>query len=285
MNNSKSKNFFEFNHLNSLFKWYPHIEKVVPTPKTTMIPGKIDSFDDMFAGSDAGFNLMVKQVCEAANGLGYPVFLRTDHTSNKHAWRDSCYIASETDIRSHMLNLVEFTECIMTLMFGGFVVREFLELNTVFNAFSDMPVAVEFRYFIKNDKILCRHPYWVAGAMRRVNCFDWQPKLKSMSKLYPAHQRVLDDYAQKISRAVEPLGVPENFWSIDFCQTKQGKWFVTDMAIGMDSFHYQKCKHAPVEMKKIYGDLEDTSQVTYTKEIYQKHPELKKNLGSMGDYF
>jgi|GEM_PF-583455 len=282
-NKQIQSNPFEHIHLNSMFHWYPLIEKVVPTPKTVLIPGKISSYDDLFNCADEGFNVMIKQAREAASLLGYPIFLRTDHTSNKHDWRDSCFVASEKDLPEHMINLVEFTECIIGIGFGGFVVREFLDLPHIFKAFSGLPVAREFRFFIKNGKVICRHPYWIAAAMRRVDCINWQNKLSAISKLTSYEQKVLDDYALKVSHAIEPLKVPENFWSVDFCQTKSGKWVVTDLAVGANSFHVPTCKFAPTDMQK-YGSPDDTSKVTYTKEIYAKYPELKKTLGNIGDW-
>ena len=91
------------------------------------------------------------------------------------------------------------------LNFGGVVVREFLDLPHTFHAFSGMPVSREFRYFIKNGSVLCRHPYWFPSCMRRVTCEDWLPKLKKIQVLNKTTMELCDEYALKISKAVKKL--------------------------------------------------------------------------------
>ena len=175
-------------------------------------------------------------------------------------------------------NILEFTLMVFgNLGFNGVVIREFLDLPHEFHAFSGMPVSQEFRYFIKNGKILCRHPYWFPSCIRRADIEDWLPKLRNIQTMEPYVQTLLDNYALAISKAVEPLNAPDNYWSVDFCYTKQKGWLFTDMALGLDSYHYSTCPNAPEEMKH-YPDPEDLSQTTTIKGIKDKAKKLKQSL-------
>jgi len=251
----------KFNN-NSLFKWYPLIKDIVATPKTVMIPME-KWFEDIGKAIDTGKDpemvRLVQKSKEAVQELGgiYPVFLRSDQTSNKHMWKDTCFIKNENQIENAIANILEFTMMAFGLSFGGVVVREFLLLPHEFTAFKGMPVSKEFRFFIKNSELLCWHPYWFPSCMTwGVKEKDWLSKLREVQKLYPSDLEVLTDKALDISKAVEPLKVEDNFWSIDFCWSKQYGWTVTDMATGKDSYHYTTCPNAPEEMKQ-YPDPEE----------------------------
>lgn len=260
--------------LNSLFVWYPLIQEVVPTPKTIMIP-KVNDWQSLEAVIDTFTDPEIIRLFEEAKKAvhllgGYPVFLRSDETSNKHSWADTCYVTNDKTLASGIRNILEFTLMVDMggeLNFGGVVVREFLDLPHKFHAFSGMPVSKEFRFFIKNGQILCRHPYWFPSCMRRVDIEDWLPELRKIQVLEPNEKLVLDQYALDVSKAIELLDAPENYWSIDFCYALNRGWIVTDMALGPESFHYNTCLNAAEDMKH-YPDPEDLSEVTLKKEIF-----------------
>ena len=64
---------------------------------------------------------------------------------------------------------------------------------------------------------------------------------------------ILSEMVLKVSKAVEPLDAPDNYWSVDVCLTNDFEWVVTDMALAPQSFHYNTCKNASEEMKKYPG--------------------------------
>lgn len=256
----------ENEELNSFFRWYPLVKEVVPTPKTIMIPMKksFDSIDMALAplyNKNAAFDPEMQRLIDEANRAavslgGYPVFLRSDETSNKHEWIDTCFVANREQLSANIANILEFSEMSMSLQFRGIVVREFLKLPHDFLAFNGMPVSKEFRYFIKNGKVLCRHPYGFPSCMRNINVpmSEWMPKLEKLMTLEPETQRVLDTYALAISKAVEPLKAPDNYWSADFCFVKDREWMLTDMALGDISYHWGTCENAAPIMFAQYGD-------------------------------
>lgn len=276
--------------LNSLFVWYPLIEKVVPTPKTVIIPlkGWFRSLDEALVfgrTEDPEMRYLIDESVKAVASLGnYPVFLRSDETSNKHDWVESCFVKNAEDMERGVKNILEFTLMQMVgLSFGGVVVREFLELPHTFHAFSGMPVSREFRYFVKDGSILCSHPYWFPSCMRRVDREDWLPRLRKLQVLDEKTKDILDSYALKVCKAVEPLKAPENYWSIDFCFAKGRGWVLTDMAVGNDSYHYTSCHNSPKDQKERYPFPEDLSEVTTSKSIRMKMRRIANIIKKAGN--
>jgi hypothetical protein len=293
------------NDLNSIFTWYPLIKDVVPTPDTTLIPQykkygaakdhPFKSLDDALLykkpSTDPGMRYLVNEACRAAHLYGYPVFIKSDQLANKHDWIDSCFVTSDEQMEAGIKNIVEFT---MMLMMGpdfrGLAVRRFIELDWKFHAFNGMPVAREFRFFIKNGDVQCWHPYWFPAALRNIDDEDWMPKLREIQKLSSGEHSMLVTLCKQISHAVEPLGAKDNYWSIDWCQSKEGalqnpdgsysggRWYMTDMATGENSFHYTSCEFAPPEMKAEYGDMDDLSDVYTMGQMSQKRKAIQERF-------
>ena len=116
--------------------------------------------------------------------------------------------------------------------------RKIIETIPAFNAFSGkMPITKEVRYFFKNHKITCRHPYWPEHALERSvhNDKNWKLKLKAMNSLSKEDKETLEELTNKV--VVEFDG----YWSIDWLKSKDGKWYAIDMAIGDDSYHWKGC--------------------------------------------
>lgn len=245
--------------VNSLFYWFPLIKDLgIPMPETVMVPfptkDTLGEFQKLFDGpcEPKGWLEYVKLVGDACDRIGYPVFLRTDETSHKHGWKDTCYLTGSDDIPDHLYELLEFTEMagwLGGLSIHGYAVRRFLELDVKFTAFhGDMPVATEFRFFVRDGKLQCWHPYWFPACMVRPSVEGWYGILIEMEKLSNEDLAVLTEWAEKIGGAVG------GYWSIDFCKLKDGSWAMTDMANGDNSFHFTTCPHCPEDMRKAHGD-------------------------------
>ena len=158
---------------NSMFYWWPLVKDLpVPQPRTVMVrhegafKGRL-SYDPIDGKPDEYFNEMLEKVKVAAAELGYPVFIRSDGTSNKHDWKNSCYVESEDQLQGHICNILEFTAMVMMgPSFMGIAVREFLELDWAFKShYGEMPVAREFRMFVREGTLECWHPYWPPSAI------------------------------------------------------------------------------------------------------------------------
>lgn len=204
--------------------WWPKIKVLgIPVPKTILVP----------------LNANLEHFAEV---LGYPLFMRTDLCSGKHDWVDSCYVAGPEELRPHLQKVLESN--IRWEMLGikpqAVALRELITLETHFNAFTgNMPISRERRYFVKDGQVLCHHPYWPETAFNRhparmVNeCSDWQDRLADMND--ETNENILTMYSEDVSMAVD------GYWSIDFAKSKDGKWYLLDMALGENSYHWPGC--------------------------------------------
>jgi len=222
----------------SMFYWYPKIKDAVPTPRTVMI--EADGWkllEELEAEVWPEARRVEELIMEAIETLGgYPVFLRTDLTANKHDWIRTCYISVKSDIKSHIFALTDFSFAV-DIGLSGFAVREFLQLESKFEAFQGMPVAREYRVFAEKGNVLCIHPYWPKEAMRfyKSTPLDWQSDLEFLSAIVERER--IEKLALRAEAAIND-GFP---WSIDVCRDIAGKWWVTDMAPACRSYHWKGC--------------------------------------------
>lgn len=122
----------------SLCYWYPLIEGQLPTPKTEIVPLKGGDIDALFGaldgkGSDT-LNDLKSRLLAGASHFNYPLFLRTDFTSGKHDFKDTCHVRSPGQVWGHALALFEDTLC-KDISIEAYVFREFLKLESGFTAF------------------------------------------------------------------------------------------------------------------------------------------------------
>lgn len=231
----------------ALSYWFPKLANAgLPVPKTILIDMPKPAQESMLAlmdGQEGGdpkpFFGMINL---AAETLGYPVFLRTDHTSGKHNWRDTCYLTKFEDIPKNVWGIVEYSELagFMGVPWNRWAVREFLPTKPygVCTGYGDMPICREFRFFVKNAEIECYHPYWPLHALEQ-----GYPEMREefvyekFSEIRPDEQRELFDLA---SRAGEAVG---GEWSVDILETSRG-WYVTDMAEASKSYHWPGCPNS-----------------------------------------
>jgi hypothetical protein len=224
--------------------WFPKIAAAgVPVPRTKIITmskeaqASIWKWFDGEPGNGAEKPFLA-ELAAAATEMGFPCFLRTDHTSNKHSWQETCFLTSADNIAQHVYNLAEFSEiCDMIgIPWTTWVVREFLPTIPlgVCPNYGNMPICREFRYFVDDGKIRCVHPYWPDYALEQggvdLATFDYKA-------LCAGQVPGLDCLAEEAGKAVG------GSWSIDILETRNG-WYVTDMAEAHKSFHWDGCPMA-----------------------------------------
>jgi hypothetical protein len=179
----------------------------------------------------------LEEVVKEAEGIGYPLFMRTDVTSGKFNWIETCYVKSATQLPRNIWRLIE--ENLMIDMMGealpsSLILREFLKLDTAFLAFEYMPVAREFRIFVRDGHVECWHPYWPEDAILfwgPKEPKNWQARLSKLSENpSKAEWQTIEAMATKVGRILS------GYWSVDICRTNKG-WYVTDAARGEVSHH------------------------------------------------
>ena len=251
-------NRVERDKLTSMLHWYPKAKDLAPTPRTVFVETPTTR---MGLYLDDGPDLPVdftKKLYAAADAIGYPLFMRTDLTSGKFEWKTTCYVPAKKSLLTNMYRLLEYTEMVslIGLPTRAIVFRELLKLDTGFTAFMGMPVAKERRYFVRDGKLVCHHPYWptqaiLKWALSQARCgiktelpSNWQEILQAKNAEDPAEVAQLTELSEKVGKA---LG---GFWSIDFAYVPaEAKWYLIDAAMGIDSFHPSTCPHCPKEVK------------------------------------
>lgn len=235
---------------NSALIWHPKVESVYRTPKTIFVPynhGACVSLMEMEDGDPAPWNDAVTAISEAAEKIGYPVFIRTDLSSAKHAGPKAYKADSMDDVVGVFARTVEDSEMKFWTAQPpeAIMVRQFLELHHTFTAFRGLPIAREFRFFANGKRVLCSHPYWPADALEdHCDAEGWQDKLVDLC-LTPSNYSEL--WCAAIVAADACGG---DAWSVDFAMDRDGGWYLIDMARMEDSWHWPGC---PNGEKKVFA--------------------------------
>ncbi len=256
---------------NSMTYWWPRIKQLdIPTPGTVIVPinmpyQHILGIVDGDEAAAKAWDLQHPPMLAAANEMGFPVFLRTDYLAAKHDWKKSCFWTDPTRIRYHISELVE-TTAMADLSLEAMVIREYIEMDSTFTAFSgDMPINPERRYFINKGEIQCHHHYWIEDAVLDGNCkhlltiddktgeitneeriprglpVNWKSLLAETNTETDEEVKLLSRYARQV------IEVMPGYWSVDFCKAKDGRWILIDMAQGAASWHEESCEYAGVQ--------------------------------------
>ncbi|KKK46928.1 hypothetical protein LCGC14_3160340 [marine sediment metagenome] len=225
----------------SLAYWFPKLLKLgIKVPITEVIRTDAD-FWPIFDGQPSeSANAFIEDLKKRATEWGYPLFLRTGHTSAKHSWKDSCHVINEDGLVSAVYHLAEVSAMAMPSMpWDVWVIREFLSLDIHFTAFwGHMPIATERRFFIEDGKVICEHPYWPAEAFERTTMkpVDWVVALSRMNAIEVPHSVI--EESEKVSEHFDGA------WSLDWARHKDGSWYAIDMAPAKVSYHLPGCKRA-----------------------------------------
>ena len=232
----------------ALSYWLPKLEAAgLPVPKTTLVAMPAEALRDIYRVFDGEAMTGRAQpffddIKVAADAIGYPCFLRTDHTSGKHNWERTCYLAGPDAIPAHVIGIVEYSGMagIVGLPCDVWAVREFLptRLINVAPRFGNMPICREFRFFIEDAHIRCWHPYWPREALEQGGV-----GAAEIDSVYEQLCQV-DDEAPLMELASAAGHAAGGAWSVDLLETARG-WHVTDMAEAEKSFHWEGCRLGP----------------------------------------
>ena len=249
---------------NCMSYWFPKLAKTgIPFPQTAIVD--MNKIDDNFNKAMMKLFWMKKldekdmRTFSSFRGLlehmitrmgGYPVFIRTGQTSHKHQWSETCYVKQKDTLMKNVQTMLEYS--IMSSVnpkksfpINVWVVRKLIPTSPIFSAFgSQIPITKEMRFFIRDGKIECMHPYWPEESIKGfTEDKDWKKKLKTMNIISDDDLNHLKKLTLKVAR------VFKGYWSIDWLKSKSGKWYAIDMATGKDSYHWKGCTKG-----KVLGD-------------------------------
>jgi hypothetical protein len=185
--------------------WYSKISGILPTPETIILKLNDDvkkilwtAFDGEAAPADLDLSLYY----DALDCIGYPAFIRTENGSGKHQYDQCCFLGKKEDLYGHMVSLLEWSETVdlFGLSFNFLVIRKFLPPISEFKAFLGMPVAKEYRVFIRDGKYVCKHFYWPEEAIEVFGNYNlpdnWKDLLVATSLIQESDHETLQEYAE-----------------------------------------------------------------------------------------
>lgn len=225
----------------SLAYWFPILKSTgVKVPKTDWWHTEADFWEIIDGKPDPAAAEFLDDLKRRTNQHGYPLFLRTGHTSGKHSWKDTCYVTKEDDLGRCVFGLLEYSAMAMpSLAWNVWAIREFLPLDIHFIAFwGEMPIATERRYFIESGAIICSHPYWPHDAFVNTSMKpdNWSERLDEMNAIKPPSSVKTD--SEHVSNQLSGA------WSLDWARHRNGDWYAIDMAPAVVSYHWPDCPNA-----------------------------------------
>jgi hypothetical protein len=231
----------ENTQFNSAHYWLPLIVKAgLPIPYTIGVGYDHGAFGMAIEGRpNKGSKRTVSLVGEACSKIGYPCFIRTDLGSAKHTGPKAYLVREEKEIRSVLSWLIQDQEIKfwLTGLPSIILVRQFLDLDSSFCAFGGLPISREWRFFANPRGLICGHPYWPEGAL---TFMDKKPR--GWKKILKAHHKPPTCWKELVGMAIKAAtACKRDAWSIDFAMDKQGKWWLIDMALMEDSWHWPGC--------------------------------------------
>jgi len=223
--------------------WFPKIPGGILQPNTIIIRTDCDLRLLPYGEKPKGYGGFLTTMYDACRRMKLPCFLRTDLTSDKHSWNASCYLKELQSLPDHIFRLCEASAMANIATDGWpvdvWVIREFLILHSTFKAFDGMPINKERRYFVRDGRVICHHPYWPEEAFENQKNLpnDWQSLLSDLNK-------ESDEEIKHLTAQTELVGsVLSGYWSCDWAYTEAGKWVLIDMGDSEYSYHWQGCKN------------------------------------------
>lgn len=234
----------------SLEYWYPLIQNAgLRVPKTVVMEMphelQVAILQVLFGEKpelDPREHVFLDQLGKVVDEAGFPCFIRTGQTSDKHNWKKTCYLTCRADLLKHIYALAEFSECagLIGLPINQWVVREFLPITPLGSClgYGGMPVNREFRFFVDGPQYKCFHPYWPLSALQDGGWDVDADETAAYAELCELDYHTFDELKCMASRAGMACG---GAWSVDLLETERG-WFLTDMAEAHKSFHWEGCE-------------------------------------------
>lgn len=73
----------------------------------------------------------------------------------------------------------------------------------------------------------------------------WQQKLAGQYATIIDESNIIYGMAQRLARTIKRMRLPEQYWSADLLRDVYGTWWLTDMALGQHSYHFEGCVRQP----------------------------------------
>lgn len=152
--------------------------------------------------------------------------------SQKHYWKEACYIPNASDQATATRVIKRFIELQGEDFNEGLVFRAFVPLQQLTtHSKSGMPLTKEFRLFVYEGAILSAFEYWEEGDYEDLTA-NW-----------------------KAFEALIPL-IKSNFFTMDIAQTTSGEWMIIELGDGQVAGLMDK-----VDKKQFYKQWNSLNQM------------------------
>lgn len=255
----REKNRFQY--------WYPKIAQLtdIPMPKTKILALTPKDTDLLHESVKKFVRENTERIDDAIDGFTFPIFLKGDFSSVKHQWKSTSCVPNRGALGKHISEIIYHME-LNNNSCQALIFRELLNLESPFTFFDgDLPIAKERRYFVKDGRVICRHPYWDISLFEKrferedVHVLSLQASgvATKYTYKYPHEYRdrirawirelnheteeeihILSHMASKIS------SVMDGAWSVDFACDVNGKWWFIDMGLAKESGHLKSCPYS-----------------------------------------
>jgi hypothetical protein len=245
---------------NSMLLWYPQIKDLpIPQPQTLILRIPFDVLLGWIEGPIPKDHQEL--ITGFAERLGYPVFIRTDVSSGKHLWKDTCFVENKGRLFANIQRLIEDNQCasLSGLFCNALVFRKFIDMDSRFTAFQGLPICPERRYFINNGEITDHFPYWPEQAIIDPSISEWKQELAKANAETADEIELLSGYAKSVSE------VMEGEWSVDFCRGRDGKWWMIDLACAEDSWRPDKKKGVKMDLNGFQRYMDEIEAKIWNK--------------------
>ena len=226
-----------FEEKDSMLYWYPLTRELnIPQPETEIVEIPNDTLQNL-TDVDGGTYLssFEERLGEIFERLGpFPIFLRTDMSSQKYAFRKTCRVPNARSFFGHVLELVDLNMK-SGISDSALVFRRWIDLDAGFFAFDGLPISVEARAFAGKDRTTVA-PYWSEGILERwmagnTGQQSWKETLGYQNRLVMQSTEILKAYARIVHGKIGG-----GSWAIDFALGRDARWYLIDMeTAGRDS--------------------------------------------------
>jgi hypothetical protein len=182
-----------YSYAHELPNWYPDFTDV--TPRTAIVPlvGPPD-----FAAIRSALRVFGSS----------PIVLKDYVKSQKHYWKEACFIPDASDAAAVERVTTRFLELQGDGLEGGLVYRSFVELEPVgIHPKSGLTLTREYRIFCFDGKPFCVLPYWEDAEYRAE----------------PPTLDLLGDLAARVK---------SRFFTMDVAKAREGSWILIELGDG-----------------------------------------------------
>ena len=210
----------------SMLHWFPLLSNLdIPQPETEIVRIPNDTLRKVVDVYSSTTHLTAESVISEilAKMSPFPIFLRTDMSSQKEMFKKTCRLPNRESLFGHILEIIN-ANIESGITDNALVFRKWLDLDAGFYAFDGLPIAVEARAYIKDGIVTVIEPYWTESKITNPKNTRWKEILKHQNDTISTSKDTLLQYSNTVGTKFQ-----RGRWSVDFALGRDGNWYLIDM--------------------------------------------------------